>query len=321
MHLLQVCNVGNICGGTAACAWTVARALPNWQHSVWFFSPPTWETQRIFGDVRVLAGPRIAAGQMTMLRPDLILWHNAVADRMVNPQEVPAIQYQHSAGQRGQADGHVYCSQWLATECGEPDGCVLYQPVPVPPQPETGSQRNRRERLIVGRICTPQPHKWPADLIPFYSQLAEQFPLIDWEFVGCPPAMQATLKEACRGRAAFYSAGWMARQHLWRWDVLLYRQPGCVESFGRVCAEAMRAGCIPIVDNLGGFREQIVEGTGFLCADEPAIHDALCQLIDINQRREFSRRAQEHANARFSLLRFQREFRALVRDLLQRRCR
>ncbi len=319
MQLLQVCNVGNICGGTAACAWTITRALPNWKHSVWFFSPPTLETQRVFGDVRILAGSQLSPDRLLSLRPDLILWHNTAAERMVNPQRVPAIQYQHSAGRRGKADGHVYCSRWLATECGESGGRVLYQPVPIPPQPEDGTSRGMSDRLTVGRICTPQPHKWPVDLIPFYSQLATQFPLIDWEFVGCPPAMESALKEACRGRAAFHSAGWMARQHLWRWDVLLYRQPGCVESFGRVCAEALRAGCIPIVDNLGGFREQVVEGTGFLCADELAIHAALRQLMDLNQRREFSRRAQEHGNARFSLLRFQREFRALVRDMREGR--
>ncbi len=76
LHLLQICNVGNIVGGTAACAWTITRSLPHWQHSVAFLSPPTAETTRHFAPTRTFHWKHIGAEQIRQLAPDLIILHN-----------------------------------------------------------------------------------------------------------------------------------------------------------------------------------------------------------------------------------------------------
>ena len=53
MRLLQVCNVGRIVGGTAACAWSITRAFPDLEHHVAFLSSITDETQRGFAGTHV----------------------------------------------------------------------------------------------------------------------------------------------------------------------------------------------------------------------------------------------------------------------------
>ncbi|MCA9081565.1 MAG: hypothetical protein KDA58_13460, partial [Planctomycetaceae bacterium] len=201
MHLLQVCNVGNICGGTAACAWTTARALPNWQHTIWFLSPPTLLTRQEFAFAEVIHQSRITHAKLREIRPDLILWHNTSADRVPHGITIPSIQYQHSAGRRVPATQHVYCSRWLAQQCGDAGGRVLYQAVPLPArtsvarfsescriplEPCTTDQVTAAQSNVVldpvsspsewtiGRICTPKPHKWGPHLIPFYQQLAKE---------------------------------------------------------------------------------------------------------------------------------------------------
>ena len=108
---------------------------------------------------------------------------------------------------------------------------------------------------MIGRICTPQQKKWPNDVDEFYGRLADSYPQIRWEFIGCPTELQSRLSTVCHGRTTFLPAGWGARSRLWNWDALLYHNPQVTESFGRTVAEAMRAGCIPIVDDRGGFRE------------------------------------------------------------------
>ncbi len=201
----------------------------------------------------------------------------------------------------------VYCSRWLAIQCRQPEGQVLYQAVTIPPRPILGDVRALRDGLVVGRICTPTNRKWPAALIPFYGQLAASFPQIDWEFVGCPPPLQALLLTACQGRARFHAAGWCARTQLWRWDALLYHHPELSESFGRVVAESLRSGCIPLVDAQGGFQEQFPADAGFLCATEAEFSQGLQQILDVGVRRRISRRAQTHGNEQFSLSRFQQD--------------
>jgi glycosyltransferase involved in cell wall biosynthesis len=146
--------------------------------------------------------------------------------------------------------------------------------------------------------------KWPPTIIPFYAELATQFPDIAWEFVGCPGEWQSALTAACRGRTVFHPAGWRQRTLLSRWDVLLYSNPALPESFGRTAAEAMRAGCIPVVDRLGGFIEQIPDDCGFLCSSPADFARALDQASDVAVRRTMSRRAPSHADHHFSLRRF-----------------
>jgi glycosyltransferase involved in cell wall biosynthesis len=66
----------------------------------------------------------------------------------------------------------------------------------------------------------------------------------------------------------------------------------------------MRSGCIPVVDRLGGFIEQIPHDCGFLCSSLDEFAAALDRLSDDKFRRAMSERAIKHANEQFSLPRF-----------------
>lgn len=315
MRLLQVCNVGNIVGGTAACAWTVTRALPRIQHAVVFLSRVTEETQRDFADCRVEHWDRVDDERLSGFQPDVVLLHNTPERHVGRISSAMRVQYVHSVGRRAEADLTLYCSRWLANRCGGEAADVLYQAVPRPVQPVGGETRGLRERLVVGRICTPQPQKWPSNLPAFYRRLVRRSPEVDWEFVGCPESMQSELNEACGGRAIFHAASWQARSLLWRWDALLYHNPHVTESFGRTVAESMRAGCVPVVDDRGGFREQVQADCGFLCDGEDAFSAAVDRLHDPGQRRTMSRAGMALANESFSLSRFAAEFCFRLRTL------
>ncbi len=149
-------------------------------------------------------------------------------------------------------------------------------------------------------------------LVPFYARLSQEHPQVAWVFVGCPPELAASLMTACQERARFHPAGWGARQRLWEWDALLYHHPTLAESFGRTAAEALRAGCIPIVDDRGGFREQVTACTGFCCGSVADFSRALETLRRVPKRRAWSRRGMARAEARFSLAAFRERFRRLL---------
>lgn len=318
VHLLQICNVGNICGGTAACAWTITRSLPSWRHGVWFLSRPNDPTRAAFAGCEIESGP-LSRDRLHGLSPDIILLHNIGAARWPGGDAPLIVQYLHSRIAPAAADVTVACSHWLAA-C-YPGGVVdevLYQPAPRPPRISGGDVRPLRQYPVVGRICTPAPHKWPAGLIPFYTRLAAAHPEVDWEFVGAPQAMRSSLAAACGGRARFHEAGWEARSHLWRWDALLYHHPSLTESFGRIVAESLAAGCIPIVDDRGGFREQVTPDTGRLCAGFEEFDAALLALRSAAWRRQLSRASQAAACERFTPARFAQDFCDLVARTCQR---
>jgi glycosyltransferase involved in cell wall biosynthesis len=329
MRVLQVCNVGNILGGTAACAWTVTRALPQVEHRVVFLSRITDETRRVFAPVEVEQWRNVDDAQSSRWRPHAVLLHNTPPARVGRIGSAVIVQYMHSAGARAAADVTVCCSRWLLDHsrraadvsplngasprpCDNPSATVLYQGVPKPVLTAEGDTRSLRERLIIGRICSPQAKKWPAELPEFYANLARRFPEVEWEFVGCPADIHSRLREACSGRATFHAASWSARARYRRWDALLYHNPHVTESFGRTVAESMRAGCIPIVDARGGFVEQVADGRGFLCSTADEFAAAVDRLHAAGERRRMSRAAMAHADEAFSLERFSREFMRLL---------
>lgn len=314
-RLLQVCNVGRILGGTAACAWTVTRAFPDVEHSVAFLSRVRPETARAFAGCRIEEWKSVTERVAARHRAALIVLHNVHPDRCEELRSGRVVQYVHSRGRRAAADATVYCSRWLAEACGAgAAGPVLYQAAPKPVRPSDGARRALRDGLIVGRICTPHALKWPESIAGFYRRLAERHPAVMWEFVGCPAAIEPALREACRGRAKFHPAEWSARSRLWEWDAMLYHHPHVTESFGRTAAESMRAGCIPVVDARGGFVEQVSPGCGFLCASDEEFAAALERLADRGERYRLSRAAMAHADREFSLARFRREFLRVVRN-------
>ncbi|MCA9030263.1 MAG: glycosyltransferase family 4 protein [Planctomycetaceae bacterium] len=282
-----------------------------------FLSRPTVETQSAFQGVQLLHANSISAAQVASLDLNVVLLHNTAAGRVAGPLAVPSVMYQHSAGHRANASLKVFCSQWLAKSSNEIDARVLIQSVPEPPRPnERTEARHLRTNLKVGRICTPTSRKWPTDLIDFYAQAAERFPEIEWEFVGVPEQLTDELRRVCLQRARFIDPGWNVRTHLWNWDVMLNRQPQLAESFGRTAADAMRAGCIPVVDNQGGFPEQINSDVGYLCGNDEEFLDALEQLQNADRRYQMSSRAQEHANVQFSLTRFRHDLLQLFHDAI-----
>lgn len=303
-RLLQVANVGQICGGTAACAWTVTQALPGFEHHVAFLCDMTAETRRVFAGCACHVWPAITINCVRALRPDVVLLHNIAPHKLKQRLSVPTVQYVHSAGAKAAADITVYCSKWLAAQSNGSLDQVLWQAVPQVLVTRT-SEADRP--LVIGRICTPQLRKWPQDLMQFYSRLSLTVPDALWEFVGCPQEMQPKLRQACGGHANFYPAGWQQRQHLGRWAVLVYHHPTLPESFGRVVAEAMRAGCIPVVDDQGGFREQLDQGGGYLCRNVSEFEHALREVCSPAIRQKMSQRAREISEVRWSLDRFAQE--------------
>ncbi len=309
MRMLQVCNVGRITGGTAACAWTIARSLPEVTHTVVFLSRTTAETRAAFADCRIEQWAQVTPESVTSCAADLVILHNASARRVAGPLPAATVLYQHSYITPAANDLTVYCSRWLAEQCGAGKDAVLYQAVPLPTERNGRfDTRSLRESPVVGRLCTPTRRKWPVELVAFYAELAQRHPEVSWEFVGCPDTLQSPLNAACGGRAQFFPASWSARDRLWHWDALLYHHPTLTESFGRTAAEALRAGCIPIVDRRGGFIEQIAEGCGHLCTSIEEFSAALGTLDDHGQKLRQSRACRAHGDRWFSLERFRGEF-------------
>ena len=308
--LLQICNVGKITGGTAACAWTVSRCFPEFRHTVLFLSSPDAETERVWQDSEIHHAKSVTEELLEQLVPDLILFHNTHPRKCAFGElHIPSVAYLHSATNIAPADMTIACSHWLTEQRAEfAKFPVVHQSVPRPKQLKDHAARSPlSDELTIGRLCTPSNRKWPTETIDWYAELAEQHPTVNWEFVGCPDNMQPFLREAVRDRATFHPTGWSQRGLLWNWDALLYHHPSLCESFGRTVAEAMRAGCIPIVDNRGGFREQIIEGTGFLCNSLDEFSAAIAQLQQREIRWQRSRACRGHADQKFGLQCFREE--------------
>ena len=316
IKLLQVCNVGNVVGGTAACAWSITKAFPDCKHHILFFSAMTEETQTAFAHCRKEAVSKLDGKIVRRIAPDIVIFHNTPRSKIREKLPCPTIQYLHSKITPAFSDLTIACSNWLANRYPDtPEVCL--QGVPRPISPEKMESRFLKGELTIGRICTPQLRKWPEESIAFYNFLSKEHPKANWEFVGCPETMRLQLRDACRNRATFLQGGWLSRSQLWRWDAMLYHHPHLTESFGRTVAEAMRAGCIPVVDNQGGFREQIVEGSGFLCLSPEEFSQAVSILKTPNVRCVRSQYCRKHADSLFSFKVFRKNLLHFFESLLR----
>ncbi|WP_197440852.1 glycosyltransferase [Thalassoglobus neptunius] len=249
------------------------------------------------------------------LNVDLVTLHNSSPNRVAQIRSTPSLQYHHSKGSRTSADLHLACSHWLHQRTPQ-SSQVLWQPIPVPIRADDTPSRDEAKSLRIGRICTPDERKWPRSLVPIYERLAENFPDIEWEFIGAPGALRDPLQRACRDRARFFTANLTARSHYWSWHALLYHHPTISESFGRTVAESMRCGSVPIVDRRGGFCEQIETGeNGFLCASPKDFVAAIQQIQDQRTRSQLSQKAQESSHEKCSLSNFRRRFLAILNEL------
>jgi glycosyltransferase involved in cell wall biosynthesis len=69
----------------------------------------------------------------------------------------------------------------------------------------------------------------------------------------------------------------------------------------------MRSGCVPIVDDRGGFREPITSGCGYLCEGQQEFAEAISELQSSTHRWKMLRACRAHADETFSLKRFGNE--------------
>ena len=318
MKLLQVGKKPEIVSGGVGCIWSICQALPDWSHSLFFCSlqPVPERTRAALNGHRLGSGPALTAEWLRSADPDVILFHNTSNEDVpleLVPGGAVAIYYHHSSYQPlGDVSGVVErcqrslaVSELLARSAGMPSGSVLYQPVPAPPQ---GPSREDGGELVVGRLCNPREENWPESMLDFYRFLAKRRPRVRWEFVGCPAEVRPRLAEACRN-VVFHEAGFQARSLLWSWHAMLYDSGAVVHSYGRTLCEAQRAGCVPVVNRLGGFLEQIEDGrTGFLCQGPEEFACALERLEDPETWSALSRQGRAAGDERGSLARWRESF-------------
>lgn len=70
----------------------------------------------------------------------------------------------------------------------------------------------------------------------------------------------------------------------------------------------------------GGFNEQIVEGTGFLCRDLDEFTAALHTIVDPYECQCRSEKARDHADRTFSFTRFGHDLRVMLLEVAQTSC-
>lgn len=301
--LLQVCNVGTVLGGTGACAFSVARSLPRYSHHLWCFGEIRQDLKEVWRGAAPRHIERLDGEEISRLNPDKVILHNTGCGRVVGEWRTKTVQYVHSRIDFYRAEKIRYCSRYLARLYGAGEEQVWWQPVPLPFRPKVIRQPRRfaTDDLVVGRLCTPGMKKYPREVLQVYELLNKIHPHIRWEFVGAPVELRDALQNACGQRATFHPAGWARRELLWTWDVLLYSHPTLTETFGRTVAEAMRTGCVPIVDARGGFVEQLEDGGGVLCQNPQEFVVALTQASRPEVWEELSAMGRRIADERYSL--------------------
>jgi hypothetical protein len=337
--LLQIAPRPEILGGVVSCAWSIRKALPDWRHTIWFCTaePIPARTRAALAGCRLLAAPSFSAELLRQAAPDAMLLHNVSAGALspaLLPDGMTSFYYWHGTYQALRDGGPVAAacrrafavSAHLAQRLEMPPAAVWYQPVPAPPAAAAAGslsvagrfpadrRANEDGRLTVGRLCNPRPENWPEHLCELYRRLAARHPEVRWEFVGCPEPLQGPLAAAC-GHARFHPASLGARALLWRWDALLHHAP-VTHAYGRVVCEAQQAGCVPIVDDRGGFVEQIEDRrTGFLCATPSDFSAALAALAPAAARRAIAAAAHEAGSARGSLESWRETFLGYCREV------
>ena len=313
MKLLQICNVANICGGTFGCVYSIAKCLPDWEHQAIATNsgegPVKGETQELFPGKITRKRPPITNKLIESIKPDAIIFHNTAEHAIPArpPVGVPRFFYQHSAaaackGARRRCDVFWAVSKFLADQVGIAEENVLYQPVPCPPKTNSFMSRSRgTDNLVVGMICTANRNKW-KEAVDIHDFLHREHPEIFWEFVGCPDDVRTDMEKVCDEKCFFLDVSYEARSRMWAWDAMLYHSTSVPESYGRTVCEAQRTGCIPVVTDLGGFKEQIIEGeTGFLCKDHEDFSMKLRLLKQDDMRQAMSKAGIIAGNSRGSL--------------------
>jgi len=310
VRLLQYTNVATAIGGTGACALSIKKSLPDWEHVVMFRSgKASEETENLFG-CPLEASSRMLPRHIEEYQPDVILFHNTPPDAIPNyiRDGIVTCYYQHSAvtsarTARKRCDLIWGVSQHLNNQAGLE--FLFYQPCPTP-LPIVDFKRDD-DLIHVIRFCTPSVNKW-RNVVSLYDFLTERHKDVFWHFVGCPKEIQDQLAKACGGQSEFINPSWSSRRLLRHCDVMLY-ESSLHESYGRVVCEAQRSGCVPIVSKHSGFVEQIEHGTtGFLCEDFDQFDHALRMIKDKPLRSEIAEHAKRSGDSRGMLSTWRRKF-------------
>lgn len=315
MKLLQVNNVQTLLGGTGQCALSITHALPDFDHRVHFFDMDGVDpdVQDEFGDVSIKTGTSIS--QEDLEWADLVIFHNTSMINMPHrvPENCATVYYQHSNHKSArfcvaQCDIGLTVSHFLKSE-SKLSIEVIHQPVKRP--------FKRNDRTFIGnaqvaRMCTPNPEKW-ENIEPLYDAAFREFSQsCTFWFIGATPSAKLSLSRLASDHGAvaeFRDASTTVRSDLHWWDVLLYSSP-LTETYGRTVCEAQMCGCVPVVDNRGGFRDQIKHGyDGFLCNSIPEFMTAIDDVIYDRQRGfEMSQKAQISGSKRGSVAEWRNKF-------------
>lgn len=315
MKILHLNNVASLTGGTGACTDSIIEVLEEDQHAVAFRtgSPPAelFDHENLITAVGGFGNPGPLGKLLEQFAPDLILCHNITGNYY--PHElrgIPSVFYHHSAhpgrGSGSNCDREIVVSHHLNSRLRLPDSAVLYQPVTVP---EYVGSRSRGV-FRIGKVATAGSKKWNlTEMMPLYDQLRNIHPGVQFELVGCGGQFLQEFAAALRigetGLVRAHPPSRASRKILHRWDVLLSNS-NTDETYGRTASEAQLAGCVPIVPNIGGYREQIDHRySGFLCHRLREFVGAVQTVMDwkqsnhLEQVREQCRRAARLRNESF----------------------
>jgi hypothetical protein len=281
LKFLFVNNVACLVGGTAQCTLSMVKSFPDCEHHILALAGEfSAEDKQLFGsNCTLVTGPRVAR-YLSENHFDVICYQNSRIDDIPHqpPQGTLCVYIAHSPAAPvrlvpERVQKFCVVSEFLKQKL-KCDWPVIHQPVQKPtPYASVGTDWCRHQRksgkLVIGKLCTPNNQKWKlADFI-------ESLLAIDsdnryqkaFHFVGAPQIAIDAITSHVESPMHFSPPSPHARGYLCEWDVLL-TATSIEETFGRTVREAQRAGCVPVVSRIGGFVEQITDGTtGMLCED------------------------------------------------------
>ena len=201
----------------------------------------------------------------------------------------------------------AYTARWIERLWGR-TAIVLHPPVaPIAPK------EKRPSILAVGRFLSGGRSKRQVEMVGMFRELYRRG-LREWDLhlagFAQDPAYVEQVRRAAAGLPVHVHAGAdrAVLEELYATSSIFWhatgegadpeREPGRMEHFGIVTAEAMSAGCVPVVFNGGGQPEIVSdESTGVLWQTFDECLEATWRLIYDRERREsFARQGIERAN-------------------------
>ena len=178
--------------------------------------------------------------------------------------------------------------------------------------------------LLVGSIGELRTLKRHDDFIRAAAKIAERFPQTHFVLAGVDTSPSGEVRNQLAALVAelqlndrFHFLGWLddAEKLLAALDVFVSASE--TESFGLAIAEAMAAGTAVVATVTEGAQEVVGQRrTGLLVpiGDPEAIAEAVCSLLNGDERVEMGRRAREAVTAHFSLRRMVDEIEAIYKS-------